>query len=183
MQIVGRAVLVAAVLEKVLLVDIAQRQVDRDGWTQRLGHELADLERRPAGRLLGTLEALGIPSDLAGRIQGVIDRRNRLVHHLMEDADVLLAMTGVNPQPVIERIDQLAADCQALINDIAPGAFAGVEGAFGATLPDLLREVRGLDLDGPGDETLPEDVRQQLRALREAIHVDDLVSLLHPPTE
>lgn len=101
----------------------------------------------------------------------------------MEDADVLMAMTGGNVEPVIERIDQLAADCQALINDIAPCAFSGVEGAFGATLPDLLRAVGALNLEAPEDETLPEGVRQQLRALRQAIDVEDLVSLLRPPAE
>jgi len=82
---------------------------------------------------------------------------------------------------VIERVDQLAADCQALINAIAPGAFSGVERAFGASLPELLRAVGAIDLAAPENDVLPDAVRRQLLALREAIDPEDLASLLRPP--
>lgn len=178
MQAIGRAVLFAAELEKVLLVEIAQRLVGCEGFSPRVGGELSGLERRPAGTLLERLKTAGLAPDLAARTEHVIERRNRLIHHFLEDGDVLTAMTGGDAEPVIERIDQLAADCQALINEIAPGAFAGVERAFGASLPELLRAVGAMDLAAPENDVLPDAVRRQLVALRDAIDPKDLASLL-----
>lgn len=180
MQAIGRAVLGAAQLEKVLLVEIAQRLVGSEGLS-RADSELAGLERQPGGALLKRLETFGLAPDLAARIQDVIGRRNRLIHHFLEDSDALAAMTGRHAEPVIERIDQLAADCQALINEIAPGAFAGVERVVGASLPELLRALQAIDLEAPEGAALPDAVRRQLLALREALDPEDLTSLLHPP--
>jgi len=78
MQAIGRAVLFAAELEKVLLVEIAQRLVGCEGFSQHVGEELSGLERRPAGTLLERLKTFGLAPDLAGRIEHVIERRNRL---------------------------------------------------------------------------------------------------------
>lgn len=182
LQAIGRAVLFAAVLENVLLVEIAQRRVGCEGFSQHLGGDLADLERRPAGTLLERLKTLGLPADVLARVRDVIERRNRLIHHALEDADVLTALNGGQAESAIERVDALAAACQGLVNDIAPGAFSGVERAFGRTLGELLHEVRALDLTAE-NEALPDAVRQQLLALRDAIDPEDLVSLLRPPPE
>jgi hypothetical protein len=57
---IGRAMLSAAALEKVLLVDIASRRAQREGLTPKLGDDLARLERLPAGALLQRLQELGI---------------------------------------------------------------------------------------------------------------------------
>jgi len=70
MQVVGRAVLGAAALEKVLLVDIADRQVGRAGSPNASEEQLARIEHQPAGVLLGTLKEFGVPPTLAERIPG-----------------------------------------------------------------------------------------------------------------
>jgi hypothetical protein len=180
MLAIGRAVLVAAQLEKVLLVEIAHRLVGCEGFL-RADRELAGLERRPAGNLLRRLETFGLAPDLAARIQDVIGRRNRLIHHFLADSDVLAAMTGGDAKPVIGRVDQLAADCQALINEIGPGAFSGVERVFGSRLSELFRALRAIDLEAPENAALPDAVRRKVVALREAFDPDDLAALLRPP--
>jgi hypothetical protein len=154
LQAIGRAVLGAAALEKVLLVDIAQRQAARDGLAKQLARDLSRLERQPAGALLRTLCELGIPAELAAGIEDVIVRRNQLVHRLMEDAQLLAALGGTGVNRAVERVDELAADCQRLINGIAPDAFAGAERALGAPLPELFQMLQGLDPETVDDERL-----------------------------
>lgn len=162
-QAIGRAVLGAAALERVLLVDIARRRAASDGLTQRLDRELATLEHKPAGRLLETLRELDIPPYLAGRIDDFIARRNRLVHRFMEDPGVFLAfVTGHGLEPLVERVDRLAADCQALVNELAPAAFSGAERVLGATFDQLLEQVKMADLDEIKDDGL----RDQLEMIR-----------------
>lgn len=161
-QAIGRAVLGAAALERVLLVEIAQRRAASDGLTKRLEQELATLERKSAGKLLKALREIGIPQDLAERIGELIARRNWLVHHFMEDRDVFLAfVVGHGFEPLVERVDRLAADCQALINEIAPPAFSGAEQVLGATLEQLLEQLQAADLDEIEDD----DFRAQLELL------------------
>jgi hypothetical protein len=172
-QAIGRAVLGAAALEKVLLVDIARRRAESEGLTLRLGQQLSRLELQPAGELLRTLRELGIPSDVANRIEEVIGRRNNLVHRFMEDREVAAVfMTGEGTDRIVERVDKLAADCQRLINEIGPSAFSGVEGVLGATLPELLAMAKSADLDAIEDDQL----RAQLRWARD-IDADQLDSL------
>jgi hypothetical protein len=152
---IGRAVLGAAALEKLLLVDIAQRVVERDGFTAELSAELTSLERESAGRLLGRLRELGIPDDLGERIQDVIRRRNRLVHHALEDADLMIAVaTGKDVDAVVTRIDQIAVDSQQIGNEVIAVAFPGLEAALGVSLPQLVEIIAALDLDTIEDEAL-----------------------------
>jgi hypothetical protein len=123
--------------------------------------------------LLGSLRGLGIPDDLAARLQDVIGRRNRLVHHVLEDAVVLEALIAGNIDQVVDDIDALAADCQRLINDIAPVAFADAETALGAPLEHIVDIVNGID---PGT-VVDERLRTQL-AVVGLLGRDELAALL-----
>jgi hypothetical protein len=172
-QAIGRAVLAAAALEKVLVIDIISRHAEREGLSEHLDAQLSALESRSAGKLLGTLRELGIPGELAGRIDAVILRRNQVVHHFMEDPDVLRAFaTGEGLDEVVERTDRLAADCQSIVNELGGPAFAGVEAALGATVPELIRLLQSAELDGIEDDA----VRKQLESIR-ALDPEDIASV------
>jgi hypothetical protein len=163
LEAIGRAVLGAATLEKMLLVDIAQRRVTKDGFDDELSHTLSELEAQPAGRLLQHLRELGIAPELAGRINEVLKRRNRLVHHFLEDPEVLEAIWGnVSVDPFVDRVDELAADCQRLVNEIGPLAFSGAEKALGVELPELAQSLMRIDPESVEDEEL----RSQVESLR-----------------
>lgn len=166
---IGRAVLGAAALEKVLLVDIANRRAQRDGFVLDLGNDLSRLERLPAGALLQTLQQLGIDEDLAGRISELIGRRNRLVHGFMEDAEVIAAFERGDVVPLVQRVDDIALDCQRVVNQLAPSAFAGLEQLFGIPLEQLIDVVLTIDPDSIADTRL----RDQLSLLR-AANIDEL---------
>jgi hypothetical protein len=158
---IGRAVLGAAALEKVLLVDIARRVVERDGFEEQLRTQLERLERRPAGDLLATLRDLGIAEDLATRIHDVIQRRNRLVHRFMEEPAAVAAMQGREIAPVVETVDAIARDCQTIINELAPSAFSRVLSMFRKTPAELVEQLRGPDPTALGDPAL----RRQLEVI------------------
>jgi hypothetical protein len=143
-----------------LLVDIAQRKVTHDELTAELTKELVELDQRPAGVLLGKLRELGIPEALGAEVERVIARRNRLIHHFMEDIQVARAvLDGEGIEQVVDRVDQLSADIQRLINEIAAAAFPGAEAALGATIPELLSAVQTVDLDSIEDDALREQLR------------------------
>lgn len=168
-QALGRAVLGAAALEKVLLVDIARRDADRQGLTDELSARLSRLERQSAGALLETLRTLGIDAAHANQIADVIHRRNLLVHHFMEAADVVDAFTrGERIDELVDRIDAVAADCQRIINEIAPPAFSGLETIFGVPIRTLLEQMHTVDLERITDKGL----REQLRLARTIVPRD-----------
>lgn len=158
LQSIGRAVLAAAALEKILLVDVARRRAERDGLNKRLGEDLWGLERQTAGALLTTLKQLGIDDRLAEQINEVIARRNHLIHHFMEDPDVMIALADGGIAEVAARVDRLALDCQILGNAVAPGAFRELERVLGASLDELTEVVRALDLEAIGDQRLREQL-------------------------
>lgn len=166
---IGRAVLGAAALEKMLMVEIAKRRADREGLVTELAEDLSLLERRPAGALLRTLERLGIDDDIAERISELIDRRNRLVHGFMEDSRVMAALESGDTTPLVDRVDRIALDCQSLVDEFAPAAFAGIERIFGLSLEQLLDAVRAIGPDSVSDARL----REQL-AVVQAANVDEL---------
>src|SRR5262249_49910227 len=90
---VGRLVLAGAALEDVLRVGILMRAVNREGTVrEEVGRELTELEGRGAGKALKRLRELGIPQELGDRILEVIQGRNRVVHHLMRQPGVELAL-------------------------------------------------------------------------------------------
>jgi hypothetical protein len=168
---IGRLVLGAAALENVLLVDIVMREFHREGqWRDELVQELSELEGRPAGKLLERLRGLGISGELADRIFDVISRRNRVIHHLMKDPEVSVALeTGEGMEKVVADIDRIATDCQQSVNELIVVAFPSLEAAFGMTLAELANALGSIDLDTIEDPNL----RQQLhaaRVMREALN-------------
>jgi hypothetical protein len=174
---IGRAVLGAAALEKVLLVEIARRHADRDGFTADLDEALSRLERRPAGALLRELERLDLDDGIAARISELIERRNRLVHGFMEDSDVIEAIERGTTASLVERVDRLAIDCQLLLNELTPTAFGGLERIFGVPLERLLDVLLSIDPETVTDERL----RAQL-AVVHAANVEELRAALGAET-
>jgi hypothetical protein len=172
-QSIGRAVLGAAALERVLLVDIARRQAERDGLREDFSDELSRLERRPAGTLLGRLRELGIAPELASDIGDVIRRRNDLVHHFMEDASFVAAFSGGDLAPLIERVDALAGDCQKVINELVPRTFGELARALNVDLAEVFSALHAVDLDGVDDDHL----RSQI-AVVQAMPVEQVNELL-----
>ncbi len=160
---ISRAVLGAAALEKVLLVAFLHLSGRERGLRVELEQELSELERRSAGSLLGTLRGLGLGVALAPRIESVVHRRNQLIHHFMEDPEVLIAFqTGHGIDRLVDRVDALAIDCQRIINEIAPEAFIGLQELLGGSLSELLDALQTADLDKVSDRGL----RSQLEAIR-----------------
>jgi hypothetical protein len=170
---IGRAVLFASALEKILLVDIARRRAAQDGFVAQLSDDLSKLERQPAGPLLRTLQELGLSDDLAQRISDLILRRNRLVHRFVEDPEVVAALEGGNVDTVIRQVDAIAVDCQSLVNEIAPDAFGGIERTFGIPLDRLVDVIVSLDPASIKDDRF----REQL-ALIQSADPDELRAFL-----
>lgn len=163
-QSIGRAVMGAAALEKVLLVDIVNRMAQREEEREGLERELRELERRPGGKLLEKLRQLGLNTEMAARVQAAIARRNRLIHHYMEEPEVMAAlMTGTGIDALVRDVDSLAVECQQIVNLIAPDAFVGLQQFLGANLPQLLHALTALDLDLVEDPAL----RQQLATFKD----------------
>jgi hypothetical protein len=157
---IGRTVLGAAALERVLLVDILSRTTARQGLREELAHELSELERRPAGTLLNKLRELQIAPDLAKRIEEAIRRRNRLVHHFLEDPTVMaVLMTDAGVDQLVQGVDALAIEIQQIINLIAPGAFAGLQHALGADIQHLVEMIKSVDLADVEDPILREQFK------------------------
>jgi hypothetical protein len=155
---IGRAVLAAAALEKVLLVDIARRRADRDGLVDQLSEDVSKLERQPAGSLLTALKELGLTDELAQRTGELILRRNNLVHRFLEDPVIVSALESGNIDPVIEQVDRVAVDCQTVVNEIAPDAFGGVAQIFGMPVERVVDLVRAVDPASITDERLREQL-------------------------
>jgi hypothetical protein len=148
---VGRLVLGAAALEKVLLVDIVMRLFHSNPLAEELAAELTD------------------PAELARRVEKAIEGRNRVVHHLMEDASVAVALaSGEGLHQVIADIDAIAVECQQVINELVVVAFPTLEKDLGKTLPELVEMVGTIDPETMTDPA----VRQQIefaRAIRSAV--------------
>jgi hypothetical protein len=160
----GRAIFVCSSLEKLLLVDIANRLVAESGLDERLGPALMDLESKPAGRLFARLGEIGLENELAERIGDVIDRRNAVVHRLVEVPGAAVALsTGEGAEPLIDLLDQLTADCLKLSEEIAERVFPGAEQALGTSLAELLEAARRKDLGEIKDPRL----REQFKFIQE----------------
>lgn len=174
-QAIGRAVIGAAALEKILLVDIANRVAEADGIRQGLERDLRELERRPAGKLLDKLRELGLDAALAARVLAAITRRNRLIHHYMEEPKVMVAFTtGAGLDELVADVDSLAIECQQIINLLAPGAFSGLLNALGVDITALVDTVANVDPAQVNDPKL----RQQFEALQE-LDLSQLRKLFH----
>jgi hypothetical protein len=124
MRALGRAIVSAASLESALklqlgafsdeatadssvaAVDVYQAQRDR-------------LDRLTAGQLLGELRRRGFPPELLERVADAIKRRNQLVHRILQDDEIVQAVSeGNGLDQVIARIEQLVRDCFELATEL-----------------------------------------------------------------
>jgi hypothetical protein len=167
---IGRAVVSVAVLEKVLLAAVVTRDLGAQGTPRRhVSEEASNLRMRSAGALLRHVRGLGIDERLLDRAADVIARRNQVVHHLMEDLPVALALeTGHEINDTVVRIDQLSADCQLVIDELALVAFANMEAAFGLTVSELAEQLTDMELEAAHEDTLRE-MLEFARTLRGAL--------------
>jgi hypothetical protein len=164
---VGRAVLAVSSLEKMLLLETARLLVERntdEGVTSiwKLEQQLSRLERLTAGQLLHELRNLDLSPDLDERIGDVIDRRNDLVHHLIEDPQVVKAMGGEGMDIVVARIERVALDSAALAVELHTVAAAKLEAILGKTQAELAEIVKAVD---PGPIEDPR-ARKQVEAMQ-----------------
>jgi hypothetical protein len=160
----------AAALENPLLVGILMRltMAGPEG-VEELEGELATLERNPAGVLLRRLRELGIPDELSERIDKAIKGRNRVVHHLMHDPKVAVALeTGERMNEIVAEIDRITIDCQQLVNELSLAASPNLGVALGKTLPELAQLLASIDLDTIEDPQIRTAV-QFARAMRDAL--------------
>jgi TDG/mug DNA glycosylase family protein len=150
---VGRAVLGVAGLEVNLRLELvrllsAAHASEEDLLLKRL----ARAERMTGGQLLRELAKLGLPKDLEARIDDVVERRNRLVHHLFEQPEMIAALEpGPAREAAIEQIDLLALDCGGLAVELQTFALSRIEDATGRSRQQLLDLVLSADpaaLDG-----------------------------------
>lgn len=167
---IGNAVIAASALEKVLLAEIGRRQLEADGQaTESLTRLLTDFESQPAGRLLRKLREQGITEDLAERIDDVLKRRNRMIHGVIEDVSVAVALaTGEGIDEVLARIEKIEADCGVLATEIQPLANDSLEKLYGISIQQagrILTEAINLDdIHDPG-------VRKELENARALINL------------
>jgi hypothetical protein len=164
---IGRAVLGVAGLEKMLLAELARLLVERHAGadevtSRRVGEELARLERLPAGQLLAELRGLQLAPELDERIGDVIERRNWLVHHIVEDPAIAKAVAGGEIEPAVKQVEQLALDAAALAVELHSVAGARLAAAIGKSPAELLEMMKAVDpatIDDP-------DERRQLEAIQ-----------------
>jgi len=164
----GQVVVAAAALERNLQLELARlllADLPRQGLVadETLGEQLAELEGLTAGRLLGRLRERGLPEDLERRIDSAITRRNRLVHHLFEDPQLVEAMADPEASAeAIGKLQQLALDCAALSVELQLFALPKIEASMGASKEDLLDFVLSLD----SAQIQKETEREQLEAIQ-----------------
>ncbi len=116
----GRVVTGVAALEGHLKLELARFMSERaiaEGMAndeerrRKLDTELAGLDALTAGDLRRELQKFGLPSDLDERIDDAIKRRNRFVHHLMEDPVLLsAAVSGKGLEAAVAQLERLAID-------------------------------------------------------------------------
>jgi hypothetical protein len=126
LQAIGRAVLYVSSLEKGLQFELSRLTLaaedargPKHGSDPRLVKRLSDMDKMTAGRMLAELRTFGLPADLDARIDTVVKRRNDLIHHPMEDAELMSALAGdaEHRDAVLERIDQLALHAAELASE------------------------------------------------------------------
>jgi hypothetical protein len=167
---IGQAVIAAGALEKVLLGEIGRRQLETEAQpTESLTRLLTDLESQPAGRLLAKLRKQGMAADLAERIDGVLTRRNRMVHGMVEDVAVATALvTGDGIEEVLSWIAGIETDCGTLIAELQPLAYESLKKRFGLDVHQAARVLTEvIDLDDIPDP----DVRKDLENARALIRL------------
>src|SRR5215469_1310302 len=170
----GQVVVAAAALEGNLRLELARllfetqpRQEQNDD--ENLGEQIAKLEGLTAGQLLGRLRERGLPEDLERRISGVISRRNRLVHHLFEDPQLVGATTGTAASvEAIGRLERLSLECAALSVELQLFALPRIEVSIGAPKEALVDLILSLDPAQIANQTEREQV-EAIQALCNAV--------------
>jgi hypothetical protein len=159
---VGQAVIAAALLERTLVFDALGRLLERHGLGDRLRAELARLEKQPAGPTLQRLRDVGMPEDLAERVDDAIDERNWMVHRLLADPEAIAAFaSGDGIDELVERIHTITVTSSQLAAELAETAFAPWEQLLGISKDDLIRTLTTVELP-EGQE------HDDLRTLRNA---------------
>lgn len=147
----GQVIVAAAALEGNLRLELTRLLfAAQDGQEvargKTLSEQVAELETLTAGQLLRRLREQGLPEDLERRIDDAVSRRNRLVHHLFEDPQLVKAIAGTEtPDDALARLQQLALDCAALSVELQLFALPKIEASMGASKEDLLDFILSLD--------------------------------------
>lgn len=166
---IGHTVLTVGTLERTMHTVVAGRRAEKD--KVGLSEFLSDLQRRSAGQLLNRLRAYGIEESLAEHLADVIERRNALVHHPLEDPHILAAMTrGESATQVAADILTLAWDCDQLIEELQPNAQDDLEGALGITIPGMMSKIELFDASTIQDEA----ARAQIEAFQEMRRINPI---------
>lgn len=141
----------AAALESNLRLELARLMIaaqarEEPSEDETLGEQVAELETLTAGQLLGRLRERGLLEDLELRIDDAISHRNRLVHHLFEDPQLVEAATGTEASAdATGKMQQLALDCAALSMELQHFALPRIEASTGVSKEKLLDFVLSLD--------------------------------------
>lgn len=164
LRAIGRLVWCANLLETVLLLLFLQIRDERDG--QLPSHEeFAYLEGASAGKRLGLLRRLEIPSDLEERIDNAIERRNRIIHHIFECPEIVIAViNGDRVDAAVGEVEQVALDCGKIGVELYSVTAPSLEAKFG-TPAEMVEMVASLELDDVDDPRLREQL-EVIRAMR-----------------
>lgn len=164
----GQVIVAAAALEGNLRLELARLLFAAHAGqevtgSKTLGEEVAELETMTAGQLLGHLREQGLPKELERRIDDAVSRRNRLVHHLFEDPQLVKAMatTGASDD-AIGNLQLLALDCAALSVELQHFALPRIEASMGTSKEELLDFVLSLD----PTQTQQQAERKQVEAIQ-----------------
>jgi hypothetical protein len=168
LRAIGRLVWGANLLETVLRLLVIQLREERDG-QYPTGEEFARLEEASAGRLLSLLRGLHIPSDLEGRIDEVIKRRNEVVHRMFEMPEIIAAVvSGEGIDEAAQQIERVALDCGKIGVELFAVAGSALEAKVGKTPAELAELLAGINLEEVKDARS----RRQLESIRALDGVD-----------
>jgi hypothetical protein len=111
----------------------------------------------------GQLHKLGLPTELDQHLSDAIERRSKIVHHMVEDPLIVQAMvTGEGIDAAVARVERLALDCAQLATQLFLAAAPWLEAMMGKSWSDLIDMFGAIDLDKIADPRL----RQQIEAIR-----------------
>jgi hypothetical protein len=181
---IGRAVWGIAAFEKALLVEILDRRAKREGLTPTLMRSLVWLETHGTGdALLRNLAPLGITDRQRDQIRDLVDRRNALVHHIMEDPIVVRGVAGgpAERRAAVRHIEQLALDCGVLAMELHLASPHRLDELLGDARDAVMQELYATD-----PRTNPDPLmRKQLESIQAMgpIDIDVLMAeLIEPAT-
>jgi double-stranded uracil-DNA glycosylase len=184
----GQVVVAAAALESNLRLElaccIAAAETGQESTGGKaLGEQVAKIETLTAGQLLRRLSEKGLPEELERRIDDVISRRNRLIHHLFEDPRLVNSVVQTEAaDDAVEQLQRLALDCAALSVELQMFALPKIESLTGVSKEQLLDSVLSLDA-----AQIPQQAkREQLEAIQALGDIGDWTrqsKLTFPPPD